>query len=142
MHKRHTHEDVEATRAARNAGRFVSWHSYASTRVHPGTNHPCIYLAGVDCGTMREEALARAGGRCERCGMWTIRLEVHHIEHKTKVSRCSCQENLEVLCQNCHRGRNGKHPQVQWTQRKQEAHRQFDEMMGGNDERNNTDRVA
>lgn len=129
MHKRKTHEDVERTKASRRSKVFLSRFSYWSTRIHPGTDHQCVYYAGLDCGPMRENALAKAKGRCESCGVWTNRLEVHHIEHKTKVSRCSCPENLLVLCVRCHRGRNGMHMQVRWSERKTEAHEEFAKLM-------------
>lgn len=111
MHRRRTHEDEVRTKNARAIKEFGSRYSYYSTRIHPCTDHQCVYLAGQDCNAARLRALARACGRCEECGRWDIRLEVHHIEHKTKVSRCWCDENLKALCKFCHRG---NHVQVKF----------------------------
>jgi 5-methylcytosine-specific restriction endonuclease McrA len=127
VHRRPTRKDHDATRWYRECGLWKSRHSYVSLRVHPGTDNYCIYLAGADCTPARNEALARAKGRCENCGMWTNRLELHHIEHKTKVSRCWCPENLMALCAKCHRGRNGMHVQVQWS-RKIQAEQEFNRL--------------
>jgi 5-methylcytosine-specific restriction endonuclease McrA len=112
MHKRKTHEDVERTKASRRSKVFLSRFSYWSTRIHPGTDHQCIYLAGVDCEPAYRSAIMEAKGRCQLCGTWTLNLEVDHIEHKTKASRCWCPENLRAICIKCHRER---HPRVKWT---------------------------
>lgn len=109
MHRRQTHRDDEATKAAI----FRSRYSYVSTRIHPGTEHQCRYLAGVDCEVAYLDCMDRAKGRCEECGAWR-KLEVHHKSHKTKMERCWCQANLMALCVQCHRGPQGRHVQVQW----------------------------
>jgi 5-methylcytosine-specific restriction endonuclease McrA len=54
----------------------------------------------------REVALERAGNKCEECG-GTEKLEVHHIEllspgesyHNSPKNK---QDNLKVLCRQCH----------------------------------------
>ena len=62
----------------------------------------------------RKLALERAGNKCERCGS-TQTLEVHHKEklglfeprHNSSKNR---QDNLIVLCRNCHEKEH--HPQI------------------------------
>ena len=49
----------------------------------------------------RREALARAGGRCERCG-GAGRLEVHHKVAIAKGGAAYDLANLEVVCRRCH----------------------------------------
>jgi 5-methylcytosine-specific restriction endonuclease McrA len=117
VHKRATHKDAAATKARH----FLSRYSYVSTRIHPETDHQCCYLAGQDCGIAVDSVLFGANGRCEECGKWTSRLEVHHIQHKTKMSRCWCPENLIALCVQCHRGSRGKHVQVRFGEYKEKS---------------------
>lgn len=54
---------------------------------------------------VRRQALARAGGRCERCGV-SDGLEVHHVTYE----RLGCEhpDDLEVLCGPCHGAHHGK----------------------------------
>ena len=119
MHKNKIHRDAQATRQSRREKRFFGRHSYISTRIHPGTDHQCVYLAGaVDCDVARIRALVRANGRCEMCGRWDSRLEVDHIAHKTKVERCWCQNNLRALCKHCHRSR---HVRILWSPKAKEV---------------------
>lgn len=55
----------------------------------------------------RREALARAGGRCERCGA-PGRLEVHHRKALAKGGAAYDLANLEVVCRRCHFAEHGK----------------------------------
>lgn len=126
MHKNKTHEDVAVTKFLWKQGVFRSRHSYVSTRIHPGTEQQCRYLAGIDCESWRTQIIELSGGYCARCQKQFDKavLEADHILHKTKMERCWCIRNGQALCRTCHRGRNGKHPQIRWT-RKQEAQEQF-----------------
>ena len=119
MHRNPTRKDAEGTKRFG----FRSRYSYSSFRIHPGSDpaHECIYLAGADCGFKRDEVIADAKGRCQKCGKWTSQLEVHHIAHKNKIERCWCTENLVALCRDCHRGSRGMHVQVKWTPKQQAA---------------------
>ena len=49
---------------------------------------------------VREEALRRAGGKCERCD-GTNRLAMHHIMPRSEGGGDNV-ENLAVLCRRCH----------------------------------------
>lgn len=100
MHKRPHKKDKDATKAAK----FESRYSYVSLRIHPGTTHPCVYLAGDDCGPAREAIFERDGYKCQVCGksvpldgFVTVR---GHLAHggNTKISRCWCPENLTLKC--------------------------------------------
>jgi hypothetical protein len=101
MHKTPHKIDKEATREAR----FYSKHSYVSMKLHHGTDHQCVYLAGLeDIGARRHEVFMRDDFRCVACG---ARVDWHtgDLSHKgnTKVSRCWCMENLECVCRLCRR---------------------------------------
>lgn len=55
--------------------------------------------------------IAQAGGVCERCG--TIGEEVHHKTYLTPENITDCnislnQENLELLCKECHNEEHGR----------------------------------
>jgi|SRR5712664_879575 len=104
MHRRPHKKDDAATKAAK----FESRYSYISFRLHPGTTHQCVYLAGLDTEACRMAVYVRANGRCQYCGkrlplngdlMWRA-----HLAHggNTKVSRCWCPENLTLKCYHCH----------------------------------------
>lgn len=99
MHRRPHRIDVKATKAAH----FLSKFSYVSLRIHPGTNHQCVYLAGDDCGVRRRDVFARDSYRCVDCG-GNINWEIGQLAHggSTKVSRCWCFENLRTKCYACH----------------------------------------
>jgi hypothetical protein len=62
------------------------------------------YLDSPEWWAKRKAALARAHYRCEQCGMWADRLEVHH--------RTYCRlgdeqpDDVEVLCSPCHRNKH------------------------------------
>ena len=110
MHRRPHRKDSEATKA-RN---FLSRYSYVSFRIHPGTNHPCVYLAGRDCNGwkihvyLNSGPIARYLARCAECGEitgWNVG-EADHIEHVNKVVRCWCEENGRWLCKSCHKKRH------------------------------------
>ena len=55
-------------------------------------------------GQLRKEFIAKRGNRCENCGLtqWLdkpIKLEIHHIDGDNQNDK---EENLKVLCPNCH----------------------------------------
>jgi len=104
--------DVELTKRMH----FMHKDSFVGQRMHPGTNHPCIYRRGKDVGPARLVIYERDKGRCQYCGVfadWDSG-EIHHKEGGLGLQRCSCPENLAWACAPCHRK---QHPQVQWTRR-------------------------
>jgi hypothetical protein len=116
--------DTQAT-AERN---FQDERSYvAGERMHPGTEHPCQYLAGDDVGPFREAIYKRDGGRCQlrlTCdGEAVLPLdgsiwERWHLEHEQGgigQSRCWCPENVRGACYACHQVKDGRQPR--WTKR-------------------------
>jgi hypothetical protein len=109
MHRSPHKLDAEAT-ALRN---FASKYSYVSRRIHPGTDHQCEYLAGLeDVGKRRREVFERDEWRCVGCAA-PITWETGHMAHggNTKISRCSCLENLKAKCETCHMVReHGRFP--------------------------------
>jgi hypothetical protein len=101
MHRTPHKIDKEATKEAR----FHSKYSYVSRRIHPGTEHQCVYLAGFDdIDIRRHEIFMRDDFRCVSCGM-QISWITGHMSHKgnTKISRCYCMENLDCMCHDCHK---------------------------------------
>lgn len=97
MHRRPHKLDAQAT-AARH---FASRYSYVSRRIHPGTDHACEYLAGLDdTGKRRTEVFERDGNECVICGS-KRELTLRHGGN-TKISRCWCPENLSCRCWTCH----------------------------------------
>ena len=108
MHRNPHKLDKEATKAAG----FHSRYSYVSRRIHEGTNHPCVYLAGLeDCGKRRGEVFDRDRYLCVDCkrvvmtGVPGWLPEAANLAHggHTKISRCWCMENLKTKCHDCHR---------------------------------------
>src|SRR5690348_13000452 len=66
------------------------------------------YLRTPHWRKLRKEVLARAGERCERCGIEHLQLEINHKTyarrgHETLV-------DLEALCRNCHAEFHGRPP--------------------------------
>lgn len=59
------------------------------------------YLASEQWARLREEAVGRASGQCERCGI-AASLEVHHWRYPDDLKDDSA-ENLVVFCAWCHR---------------------------------------
>jgi hypothetical protein len=110
VHRNPHKRDKEATRAAK----FLSRYSYVSFRIHPGTTHPCVYLAGSDCGAVRERIFQRDHFRCqlENCQICVSLAtgELDHIEGKRKVIRCWCDENLRTVCKKHHRRKHNREP--------------------------------
>lgn len=99
MHRTPHKLDKEATKAAG----FHSRYSYVSRRIHEGTNHGCVYLAGLeDCGARRADVFERDGYKCVDCRKTGMPLQLAHDGH-TKISRCWCMENLKTKCHDCHR---------------------------------------
>ena len=100
FHRTPHKKDPQATKARCYASRY----SYVSRRIHPDTDHPCEYLAGLtDIGRRRMEVFQRDEYRCVDCGK-PITWETGHLAHggNTKISRCFCPENLKTKCAHCH----------------------------------------
>lgn len=57
------------------------------------------YIQSLAWTELREEALKRAGYRCEKCGAKTK--EVHHVNYPEDFSEDRI-ENLQALCKACH----------------------------------------
>lgn len=57
------------------------------------------YIQSLAWTELREEALKRAGYRCEKCGAEAK--EVHHKKYPTDFSEDSI-ESLQALCKVCH----------------------------------------
>jgi 5-methylcytosine-specific restriction endonuclease McrA len=97
------------TQEARASGRFKDRRSELAL---DGGQH----LKGVDKSNRRAEIIARANHRCEECGKFLgLGGEWHHI-----VGGLGKKDNIEnalYLCNDCHTGPEGKHVQVQWTQK-------------------------
>lgn len=137
MHVRRHKPDLKRTKSLRKEGVMQSRYSYASYRIHPGTQRGCIYLAGQDCQQWREAVLIASRGKCAFCGTVSIHGEADHIAHTNKYERCWCPENGRWLCKPCHRAR---HPQVQWSKR--QAVKDFNKIYGGADERSSASGVS
>lgn len=105
-HKRQSHKDVAATKAAG----FLSRGSYVSTIVRShfgGPEHQCLYLAGADAMKAKDGLYARDRGCCAGCQRQyhVSLLDLNHREHGTKMSRCWHPSNLDLRCnrgRNCH----------------------------------------
>jgi 5-methylcytosine-specific restriction endonuclease McrA len=52
-------------------------------------------------GELRMKILERDGWRCQHCG-WRDQLQIHHLVRRSQ-SGTDCEENLIVLCSDCHR---------------------------------------
>lgn len=105
MHLNPVRRDDEATRLRQ----FSSPDSYVSHRIHPGTTHPCVYLAGKDAAFVRSVIFEKYGSRCFWCAKWvpfdgpvTVRGHLCHVGGSTKVERCWCVEALRLGCYECH----------------------------------------
>lgn len=109
MHRRPHKLDAVSTAAAH----FASEYSYVSRRVHPGTDHQCEYLSGLeDVGKRRREVFERDEYRCVDCGE-RVTWDRGHMAHggNTKIERCDCPENLRTKCWKCHMIReHGREP--------------------------------
>jgi len=57
------------------------------------------YIQSLAWTELREEALKRAGYRCEKCG--SNAKEVHHVNYPEDFSEDRI-ENLQALCKACH----------------------------------------
>ena len=72
-------------------------------------------LASGRWARIKRDAIARAGGRCERCGRdfgrrWRARPTVHHLHYGT-LGRESLAD-VEALCQLCHAHEHGYVPRA------------------------------
>ena len=107
---------MKADRALTLAMKFQNPKSFIGQRIHPGTNHQCVYLKGKDVGPARLAIYERDKGLCQTCGRhadWDDG-EMHHKAGGLGLQRCSCAENLEWQCGPCHRR---KHVAPMWTHR-------------------------
>ncbi len=79
-------------------------------------DHRRLYLRVLASGRwarIRRDAIARAGGRCERCGRqfgrrWRAKATVHHLHYET-LGRETLAD-VEALCQLCHAEEHGTTP--------------------------------
>jgi 5-methylcytosine-specific restriction endonuclease McrA len=96
--------DQQATRERRENGEFQDYRSFVSRDGHE-------YLYGEDKRRRRREVFKRDGGRCVRCGK-LVGSSWGEMDHDQGglVGRCDCMHNLQVMCDECHRGKEGKHP--------------------------------
>lgn len=111
--------DLLATKLAYKDGVFLDAkkRSYVGSNLHPGTDHLCWYLKGVDASLQRDRVFERDKGKCQVCGAyygieWG---ECHHLKGGLGKQRCWCMENLAWSCPKCHRS---KHVRPMWTPRK------------------------
>lgn len=58
------------------------------------------YMTSDQWVSVREAALLRAQGECQRCHAWNCTLEVHHLTYDRLGHEAS--EDLQVLCHKCH----------------------------------------
>lgn len=59
------------------------------------------YLKSEEWKTVRIEALAREGGKCQVCGEESIFNDAHHIWYPENVYETT-EEHLAILCRPCH----------------------------------------
>lgn len=101
---------------------FVDRDSYVSFRLHPGTDHPCIYLAGDDVLQARRRIFDRDKHKCSLrlvCkgieilpfeGSIYDRGHLEHLNGGDGADRCWCDENLRLACYGCHVVKDGRQP--------------------------------
>jgi len=65
-----------------------------------------VYLRTNSWRKRRDEAINRAGGRCEKCNS-TRRLDVHHLTYE-RIGK-EDPGDLQVLCRSCHKWTHGDH---------------------------------
>lgn len=82
---------------------------------HPERRHAQKHAANEkrQHGQHRDEVTARAGGRCEICGMsskaavakWGRKMDIHHRDGKgrTSAEHNHAVDNLMLVCPSCHR---------------------------------------
>lgn len=59
------------------------------------------YLKSDQWQTVRLEALAREGGKCQVCGLESVFNDAHHIWYPASVWETT-EEHLAILCRPCH----------------------------------------
>jgi len=104
---------IRRDKAATQMAGFLDKRSYISFRIHPGTQHACIFLKGKDVEVMRRLVFQREQGHCQVCRAyygWNYG-EMDHIVGGRGPQRCWCAENLRWLCPEHHRAR---HVLVRW----------------------------
>ena len=90
---------------------FNDKRSYVGNRMHPGTEHQCVYLKGRDRSVRRAVIFSRSKGLCELCGDFCpFTGEMHHVKGGLGAQRCDCAENLVWACRECHRQAHGRYP--------------------------------
>jgi 5-methylcytosine-specific restriction endonuclease McrA len=67
-----------------------------------------LRLEAEDYGQLRLQILERDGWQCQQCGR-RDQLQIHHIVRRSQ-SGADCEENLIVLCSECHQWlHSGRH---------------------------------
>lgn len=61
------------------------------------------YISSIKWKVKRNDAIKRAGYKCQGCGLskWSVELEVHHKTYKNFGNELD--DDLEVLCPDCHK---------------------------------------
>ena len=112
----------KADRQLTEAANFEDPRSFIGKRIHPGTQHNCLYVRGDDVRPVRVAIYARDGGRCTlklKCDGSRVLpfdgsiYERWHLEHKVGglgLQRCFCPENVRGACWDCHQAKDGRQP--------------------------------
>jgi 5-methylcytosine-specific restriction endonuclease McrA len=66
---------------------------------------PRLKLTPEGYAALRRQVLERDGWRCQVCGS-SAELQVHHLQRRSKLGGDQ-NENLIVLCAECHRRQHG-----------------------------------
>lgn len=89
------------------ADRFI-----AGTRAYAKWLHDMPYAQYLDSDewrATREQAMWRAGWKCEKCGLYSVSgrgLQVHHLTYERRGYEAP--EDLQVLCAGCHKMAHGR----------------------------------
>ena len=103
-------QELKADRELTKAMKFQDPRSFIGKRIHPETNHQCVYLKGRDVGPARLAIYERDKELCKFCGRfadWDDG-EMHHVVGGLGLQRCSCPENLVWSCGPCHQKEHGR----------------------------------
>jgi 5-methylcytosine-specific restriction endonuclease McrA len=73
-----------------------------------------VYLRSPLWRLRRRIWIARAGGRCQRCGS-RRRLTIHHRTYRRLGHER--RTDVTVLCSDCHRRQHDRHPRPLWRRR-------------------------
>ena len=110
------------TKLLRANGLLLDHRSFISLGIEPH-----LVLKGDDVVCQRQRVWHRGKGKCAVCKREINVLDSWEMDHKQggTVGRCDCLHNLQVSCWDCHRK---KHVRPQFTQRKAEAVKTFDQL--------------